>query len=506
MRHANHSYGRIEIAQKANFGYPVNWADPPMKISKTRSRLEMLTLFGGSALLLLAGILVALQFVQPAPPSLIRIATGSDEGAYSFYAEQYRRLLAEHGIRLEIVETAGSVENLERLLASSEPDAADSERIDLAFIQGGIATAEQKARLSGLGSMSYEPLWLLARAPTDGDRSTRVPPAKTELDEGTMLRMLIEPDRTPQLNQLAGARIGIGAEDSGTRSLALHLLRANGISEDDGTLVTQGLEDSIEALTNGDLDLVFVVGATDSPRLRALTQQDDILLQDLPRAAAYAQRDRFLTVLKLPRGTLDPAADVPATDLDLVATTANLVATPDIHPALVDLLLAAAAEVHGQGSLFAAPGTFPTAEHSDFPLNTDAERHYKYGPPLLQRFLPFWLATWVDRTKVMLLPLVVLLIPLVKTLPPAYRWRVRRRILRWYKDLRRIDLELLETPPPSQRRLTELAREIETIESDAARVDVPLSYSDALYHLRLHIALLTDKIERLAARAATQES
>lgn len=469
-----------------------------MKISKTRSRLEMLLLFGGSALLLLAGILFALRFVQPAPPSLIRIATGSQEGAYYLYAKEYQRLLAEHGITLEIVETAGSVENLDRLLAAAEPDAAESERVDLAFVQGGIATAEQKAASSGLGSMFYEPLWLLTRAQSDGERSSAAPPDETRLDEDEMLRMLIEPDLTPQLNQLEGARIGIGAEDSGTRSLALHLLHANDISEDNSTFVTQGLERSAEALIEGTLDLVFVVGSTDSPQLRALAQQDGIALRDLPRAAAYAQRDGFLTALTLPRGALDPAADVPATDLKMVAATANLVATPDIHPALVDLLLEAAAEVHGKGGFFAAPGTFPTPLYSDFPLNSDAERHYKYGPPFLQRFLPFWLATWVDRTKVMLLPLVVLLIPLIKTLPPIYSWRIRRRILRWYKELRRIDLELLDDPPPGKQRLDELGREINAIETEAARVDVPLSYSDALYHLRLHIQLLTQRIERLA--------
>jgi len=108
----------------------------------------------------------------------------------------------------------------------------------------------------------------------------------------------------------------------------------------------------------------------------------------------------------------------------------------------VDLLLEAAAKVHGDGRLFAPAGTFPSPDHGDFPLHSDAERHYKHGPPLLQRYLPFWLATWIDRTKVMLLPLLVLLLPLLRTRPPVYRWRIRRRILRCYVDLRRIDLDL----------------------------------------------------------------
>ena len=431
------------------------------KSSKTRSRLELLALFGGSALLAVAGIVVALQFVKPAPPSTIRIAAGSSEGAYYRYAKQYRTILARSQIDLIVVETAGSVENLQRLLDKDDP-------VDLALVQGGVANDEQKAELSGLGSMFYEPLWLLAR----GGAPSR------------------------PLNELNGARIGIGAEDSGTRFLARRMLSANGITADTATLVSEDLEQTGKALSAGDLDLVFVVASTDSPALLRLGEQGGITLEDLPRAAAYARRDRSLTALTLPAGTLDLAQDIPDQDLQLVAATANLVARPDIHPALVDLLIEAATEVHGGGGLFAEPGSFPTPRHSDFPLNPDAERHYKHGPPFLQRYLPFWAATWIDRTKVMLVPLLALMLPLVKTLPPVYRWRVRRRILRWYVQLRRIDLEL-EAGRTDGARLAALRRELEHIETDAAHVDVPLSYADELYDLRLHIQLLAEKLERL---------
>ena len=396
-----------------------------------------------------------------APPSTIHIAAGNRDGAYYRYAEQYRAILARSRIDLVVVETAGSVENLERLLDADGP-------VGLALVQGGIANDEQKAALSGLGSLFYEPLWLLAPA-------------------GTAAR---------PLNALGGARIGVGAEDSGTRFLARRMLSANGIGGDDATLFSADLETTAEALAAGKLDLMFAVGSADSPLLLELARQDAMTLQDLPRAAAYARRDRSLTALELPAGTLDLVRDIPDQDLRLVAATANLVARPDIHPALVDLLIEAAAEVHGAGSLFAEPGSFPTPQHSDFPLNPDAERHYEHGPPFLQRYLPFWAATWIDRTKVMLVPLLALLLPLIKTLPPVYRWRVRRRILRWYVQLRRIDLAI-ETDDLDPARLAELKEELQDIESDAARVDVPLSYSNELYNLRLHIQLLEQKLERL---------
>jgi uncharacterized protein len=182
--------------------------------------------------------------------------------------------------------------------------------------------------------------------------------------------------------------------------------------------------------------------------------------------------------------------------LHLVAVTANLVAQEDIHPALVDLLITAAKEVHGGGDLLSPPGTFPTPRHGDFALHAGARRRYKNGPPFLQRYLPFWVATWIDRTKVMLLPLLALLLPLTKMLPPVYRWRVRHRILRWYVALRRIDLEL-ETGIGTPVDVEALRQRLTEIESEVTQVDVPLSYTDQLYNLRLHIRLLEQKLSRI---------
>jgi uncharacterized protein len=423
-------------------------------------------LFGGGTLLVIAGLVLAWQFVQPAPPRTISIATGSSDGAYHRYAERNRAILARNGIELRIIETSGSVENLQRLGSATAP-------VDLAFVQGGVATDEQRERLSGLGSLFYEPLWLIG-PPGDGS----VP-----------------------LNELNGSRIGVGPENSGTHFLALRLLHANGIGAEDATLVSEDLAESIERLADGNLDLVFMVAAPGSPALVRFAEDGDVRLLNLLRTAAYARRDHALADLTLPMGTLSPARNVPDRDLSLITATANLVAGQSLHPALVDLLISAADEVHGGGSLLAEPGTFPSPRNSDFPLNPVAERHYKHGPPFLQRYLPFWAASWADRLKVMLLPLIGLMLPLIKLLPPIYRWRIRRRIFQWYLQLRRIDLEI-ETTDLTPQSIDELHDRIDRIESEAALADVPVSYTDQLYHLRLHIQLLRGKLEGLKSTAA----
>jgi TRAP-type uncharacterized transport system substrate-binding protein len=429
--------------------------------SRLRGRLEVFALFGGSLLLATAGLLLAWQFVQPAPPNSIRMATGDPDGAYYRYAKRYQAILARDGVKLELIETQGSVENLTEL---SRVDG----NVDIALIQGGVATDGQRAELSGLGSMFYEPVWLLTRA--------GLPPRA--------------------LNTLQGSRIGIGPQESGTRLLSERLLAANGINDTNADLVTEDIDISGQRLANGDLDLMFVVGGSDSPQLRELIRDEQIELQNLDRAAAYPRHYGWLTMLHLPEGTLNLKLNIPPQDLDLIAATANLVARPDFHPALIALLLGAATEVHGKSSLLSKTTHFPTSAFSDFPLSADAQRFYKNGPPFLQRWLPFWVANWVDRIKVMLVPLLALMLPLSKLLPPVYRWRVRQRILRWYKELRRIDLEL-ETEQPDAKRLDRLRAAITEIERDVAQVEVPLGYTDQLYELRSHIALLERKLERL---------
>src|SRR5207302_4690942 len=83
------------------------------------------------------------------------------------------------------------------------------------------------------------------------------------------------------------------------------------------------------------------------------------------------------------------------------------------------------------------------ASYTDFPVSEDAKHFYKSGPPVLQRLLPFWLASLVDRLKIMLIPLIVLLMPLVRAAPPLAAWRTRRKIYVWYSALRDIDQRLI---------------------------------------------------------------
>ncbi len=207
----------------------------------------------------------------------------------------------------------------------------------------------------------------------------------------------------------------------------------------------------------------------------------------------YTRLNHFLSEVDISEGMLDLEHNIPSNRIQLISPTANLVVREDFHPALSDLMLQAATSIHGGSGMFEDQGEFPSPKRLAFPLSKEAARFYQYGPSFLQRYLPFWVATLLDRLKVLILPLIVLLIPLFKIVPPTFRWRIRSRITRWYKEIQVIDMVLDEEPEKSE--LDQLASDIVSIDRQVTQVHVPLGYADQLYDLRLHIDLVKKKID-----------
>jgi TRAP transporter TAXI family solute receptor len=418
---------------------------------------------GPAAVLVVAAFVVALQWVKPAPPSRVAIATGRADGAYHRFAEQYRDRLAQEGITLEVRATSGSVENI-RLLA----DPASG--VDIAFVQGGTGDAVKTDGLVSLASLYFEPLWVFSRtAPGPSD-----------------------------LRGMRGRRLAVGPDGSGTRAVALTLLAANGLTEATARLLPLTGLDAVRALRRGEVDTVFLIASAESATVKEMLLTRGIALLSFPRADAYTKRFPFLTKLVLPAGGLSLEANLPARETVLLAPAATLVVRRDFHPALVDLLLVTAAAVHSRRGLFEAPQQFPSADHLEFPLMDEAQRYHRSGPPLLARFLPFWAATLADRIKVLVLPLLVL-VPLARVVPPLYRWRIRSKIIKKYRDVVDVDLALAQRP--SAAECDDLLERLDRIEEGVRSLRVPLSYADAHYHLRLHVDLVRTKVkERRAAR------
>jgi TRAP transporter TAXI family solute receptor len=440
-----------------------------MAATKHRLNRDFLLVAAPATLVVVGAFALTLLLMRPAPPSELVMSTGTADGSYHAYAMKYRDILARDGVTLRLWPSGGAVENLRRL-------ADTSAHVDVALVQGGIASAappQTTQNLVSLGSVYNEVLWVFYR----GER---------------------ELDRLPSLG---GKMIAIGADKSGTAALAMTLLEATGIDKPPTTIMKLGGRAAADLLISGGIDAAFFIGDPRAPVIQELVHAKGVRLLSFARADAYTRQHFYLTKVTLPQGVFDLAHNIPERDVVLLGTTANLIVKDDLHPALAYLLLRAATEVHSAPTMFSGLRQFPAPNDTELPLSPEAARFYKSGPPLLQRYLPYWAANLVDRLLLVLLPALVVLIPAARLLPQLYRWRVRSRIYRWYARLKEIELELAERRTPEE--LQRILERLDKIEDAVHRIETPLAYSENLYVFRQHIDLVRQRAQQAMQRSAS---
>lgn len=386
--------------------------------------------------------------LQGAIPRQVVIATGSPDGIYHQLAAKYAEVLAQDGVTLVEHPSPGPAESLRLLM---DPTSG----VDVAFVQGGFGDEVKGPEM--LAALFYDALWVFYR----GDR-----------------------DLT-QLDHLRGKRLAVGAEGGGTRAFVEPLLRANEVTAANSTILPLGRLEAIHALQRGEIDAAIFMGPAQSPAIDAGLRDPSLKLMNFARAAAYERRFHHISKLVLPGGAIDLAHDVPPRDTTLIGTKAMLVARDGLSPAIVNLLLDAARDVHAEAGYFEQNSEFPTVDRVDLPVSEAAVHHHRFGPRFLHRYLPFFMATYLERLIIVLLPLIVIIVPIVNLVPQILRWRVRSRIYRWYGELALLEREVGQTTgtPPVERWIADLDR----IERAAARVRAPASYAGEWYTLREHI-------------------
>ena len=429
---------------------------------------------GPFALITLLLLGAAYSVLDPTPPRRVVLATGPEQGAYAEFGKRYAEFLRQHGITVELRTTQGAAENLSLL---RDPNS----NVDIAFVQGGAGEqadgdVDPDAGLVSLGSLFFEPVWLFYR-------------------EDSALRLLKRPDLSA-LSQLGGWKVNIGEPGSGVPNLVYRLLDANHIDRKTLTLLQQPVTPAVVSFLGAQTDAIVFASAPESLMVQMLLQTPGVRLFDFAQAEAYSRRFAFMSPVTLPRGVVDLAGDLPPADVHLVAPTAALVAKMGTHPALIQLFVQAAQAIHGEAGWFQHKGEFPKAANTERPLAKEAERFYRNGPPLLQSYLPFWLANLFDRMWPVLVTIVAVLLPLSRAVPPLYAFRIRSRIFRWYAQLRGVEDAVGSKPN------TELIRELDALEGRVERISVPLSYTEELYSLRSHIQLVRRRLLTAPAGAA----
>jgi TRAP-type uncharacterized transport system substrate-binding protein len=411
-------------------------------------------------LALVAALAAALFLGQPFPPGSLVMTTGPEGGDYARIGERYRDVLAREGVKLQLRPSAGNVENVARLR-----DARSG--VGAGLVAGGFA-AGADAELDSLGTVLVEPLWIFCR-----DLAAGSPPAAA----------------------LRGRRASIGPEGSGTRALALEVLRQEGLEGEAAAAVALAPGAAEEALRRGEIDCAFMLGSyAHSPVVKRLLADPGFGLVDFPRADAYAALYPSVRKVVLPAGVGDLRANRPPADVTLLAMRTSLLVREDVHPALQFLLLDAAEEVHARRDVFRDAGKVPAPEAVDVPLSAEARQFHASGKSFLQRHLPFWLWGIASRLLLVVVPLLAVLYPLGRLLPFAWDWLMRRRIVHLYGELRLLEREIEGRPPGAP--VDDVAEALARFERRVDQARLPNAYTGAIYTLRLHVGIVRDRLRQ----------
>ena len=429
-------------------------------------------------LLLLTLLLVALWMADPAPPRHVWVATGPEGSSNQYLGKKYAAYFAERGITMHLVSTEGSVENVKRLQDRNDPVMAG-------FVMAGAAEKHAPG-IETLGSINYQPLWCFYRSDVPID--------------------------SPQerIRRLLTGSLNIGTPNSGTHMLVTQVLTMTGV-DTSATRFAQLADDvAIESVNKGTLEGMCLVDTYESPNVQKLLKLSGLQLMAFNRADAYTRLVSSIETVMVPEGGLNLAANRPAVPAPLIATTTEIVIDDRLHPAIQTLFLMAARDVNGKQSFFSQEGEFPAFKDSRLQRSPEAMVFYEKGTPFLMEFVPFWLAEFIRRLVLTLLPFLAVAYPVIRSMPNYHKNRVRSRINRMYGALKFFEQSLLEHYDPEQK--PQYLAQLDAMERDALTMKVPKSVAGDYYTLRSSIdfvrnCLLRDGylIGSVAAAASYQQ-
>lgn len=412
--------------------------------------------------LLFLALAVLIWFAKPAPPDKVLMATGTG-GSYKVLGEKYKAYFEKRGIELKLIETHGSKENLQHLIDRKDP-------IQAAFVQGGMIAVDNLSGVQSLGSVDYEPVWIFYR--------------KNTFNEGIHVS-----DR-----DITKLRINIGPIGSGTHAQAVSILKQNHLTSTAPNLLSMNNADAVNAIEQGEIDAVFLVDGYDSPNVQRLIKNPNIRLVTFSRADAYTRLLPYFEELGVPMGGFDLGKNIPDHPIQLISTTTNLLIDDRLHPAIQVLFLEAAKEINGAKSYFSRAGEFPVYMNTEAPLSNEAKFFYEKGTPTLMKYLPFWLAEFLERMFFLLLPFAAFAYPIIKSIP-SYRTNLaKKQINSIYKELDKFEQNTIQTFDPNRRgEYIEVLNDMErrVLASKAAK----LATADC-YSLRNNIEFIRNALEK----------
>ena len=410
-------------------------------------------------LFLIAGLgYLGYNFIQRTllPPKTVVFAAGPQNSGYYNVANQYRAILARDGIQLEIRETAGSSENAVLLEAGD---------VDVALLQGGIEVNEDIG-LRALAAVFLEPFFILHRGG---------------------LPDTADPSRWRDL------RVAVGPEGSGTRAAVNAMMQGLGIDPNDETLLPLGGAEAAAALLDGSADVAVFVAPLTAPYLQRVLNDPSVTIDTVRDSEALARSLAFIRMVDIPRSGIDYVTRQPPDKVVLTAMIASLVGQPDLHPALVNRLVRAAQQIHSGSNLLSDTLSFPSAEGSHIPMNALAREALTSPPGWLERNLPYWAAAQIRSLALFFVPLLLIMIPVLRSFPVLFAWQMRARIFRYYREL--LDVEAILANGVSDReQQRDLIARLDEIDAAMSQLNVPVRFREYSYTLKIHVDLIRRRL------------
>jgi TRAP-type uncharacterized transport system substrate-binding protein len=484
-------------------------------VRRNRSLRALVLRFAIVALLL---SILFVTLIGPPAPREISIYAGPEGSAFFEYGGRYAEALARNGIDARIVETQGSLQNLDSLVHGEDPRVGFAEAtlvyVYQAAFADSVAAAESAAAAESesIAPVENEPeapaerMEIEAAAATlNADRDLEA--EEVDLGIESLGALYLEPfwlftsarDDVRDERGLEGLLVFAGREGSGTRVLAEALLRINGLDDVRTYAVSDDLseEDVTELFRRGEVQALFATGSPMSPVLQQLLHDPRIRPFSFNRAEAYDRHFDFITAVTLPEGTVDLEANIPSEELQLLASSIQLVAPDDLNPVLVDALLDAASGIHGAGTLFSARGSYPNGDPASLPLDPTAERFYSEGFAKWRSYVPFALATWIDRFALAFGALAAAAVVL-SVLPQLIAWPFGLLINRLSKRIVKVEQALAGGTPQA-----ELLADLDTIDAESIHLWVPPTESVTYLEFRQLIADVRDRVLGLSDDGGT---
>ncbi len=404
-------------------------------------------------------VILLIYMVRPLPPKTLTIATGQAHSTADVVGNRYREFFHKHGVHLQLVPSKGAEENLSLLLAG---------KVDAAFAQGGLDLPEEARHLLSLGSVAYQPLWLFHYQTDKAD---------------------------PDLNRfLAGKKTSINIAGSSTRAMLEPVLKAQGVNLNSPNLLAMSTHESVEAFRDHKIDALFLVGAMASQNIQEVSQYPGVQMYSFELATAYAKRFQYLDPVVLPAGMFNLHPVVPKKDVQMIATTLDILTTDKMHPALQLLFMEATDDFERKRVNYFATGKFPTYMDARIPESDVARRFFKEGSPLLWGYAPYWVASLFDEVWFYLLAIGAIVVPLVGFVPSYRKSHALLSMEECYDELRAVEIEIIRAKEAGKPMDPVLLEKVELLGDRARQLWVPTGNRNAYYDLRAAINIVREDL------------